>query len=191
MASFKLDSQHTINLFDLPIQSKEVDKESYHQLTSPLIPILVYLAHRIRLSHSFDKLSSLSNSRTRLLPHQIEATHRVCSALRPRFLLADEVGLGKTIEAGLVMKELMLRKGYKKILVITPATLTVQWQSEMKNRFNEEFVLLNRSNFQSMMAKASRQDSIRLITSVDFIKNEKYNEPVLKLPWDMAVFDEA
>lgn len=194
MKSVKLDhlyNSHTSDLFSYPIQKDKQESKNFHQLESALIPVLVYLAHRIRLSHSFDKLSSLSNSRTRLLPHQIEATHRVCSALRPRFLLADEVGLGKTIEAGLVMKELMLRKGYKKILVVTPATLTVQWQSEMKNRFNEEFVLLNRFNFQSIMAKAMRQDSIRLITSIDFIKNEKYNEAVLKLPWDMAVFDEA
>ena len=67
-------------------------------------------AYRVKLNHIYDKLSSLSNSRTRLLPHQIEATHRVVQALKPRFILADEVGLGKTIEAGLVIKELMLRK---------------------------------------------------------------------------------
>lgn len=155
------------------------------------LPLLVFQAHRIRLSHSFDKLTSLSNSRTRLLPHQIEATHRVCSSLRPRFLLADEVGLGKTIEAGLVMKELMLRKGYRRILVAAPATLTIQWQNEMRTRFNEEFVVLHRGNFEHIMLRAARQPTLRLITSIDFIKNEKYNEKLLKLPWDMAVFDEA
>ena len=85
-------------------------------------------AHRIKLSHLYDKLSSLSNSRTRLLPHQIEATYLVANALRPRFILADEVGLGKTIEAGLIIKELMFRKGYRKVIVAVPAPLTVQWQ---------------------------------------------------------------
>mgnify|MGYP001184837989 CR=1 FL=1 len=187
------------DLFSQPAQllpdsvalSEEHQLSSFAVADSVELSLLVYLAHRIRLSHNFDKLSSLSNSRTRLLPHQIEATHRVCSALRPRFLLADEVGLGKTIEAGLVMKELMLRKGYKKILVVTPATLTMQWQSEMQNRFNEEFAVMNRSNFEQIMARSVRAHSTRIITSIDFIKNEKYNEKLLKQQWDMAVFDEA
>ncbi|MCB1137317.1 MAG: DEAD/DEAH box helicase family protein [Leptospiraceae bacterium] len=146
-------------------------------------------AHRVKLNHIYDKLSSLSNSRTRLLPHQIEATHRVVQALRPRFILADEVGLGKTIEAGLIMKELMLRKGYKKVLVAAPATLTVQWQQEMKSKFNEDFVIMDRSNFARISAKWSRYP--RILVSIDFIKNEKYGEQVLKTNWDIAVFDEA
>lgn len=180
-----------VDLFSLPAQPVNGESPVFVPARGSDLPALVYLAHRIRLSHSYDKLSSLSNSRTRLLPHQIEATHRVCSALRPRFLLADEVGLGKTIEAGLVMKELMLRKGYRRILVTTPATLTIQWQNEMRTRFNEEFLVMNRANFNSVMAQAAKSGSIRIITSIDFIKNEKYNEKILKLPWDMAVFDEA
>ena len=58
----------------------------------------------LKYAHIYDKLSSLSNSRTRLLPHQIESTYLVVNSLKPRFILADEVGLGKTIEAGLIMK---------------------------------------------------------------------------------------
>ncbi len=190
-ASFSTKDITGVDLFSMPVPAPSEAAPVFIPATGSELPALVYLAHRIRLSHSYDKLSSLSNSRTRLLPHQIEATHRVCSALRPRFLLADEVGLGKTIEAGLVMKELMLRKGYKRILVTTPATLTIQWQNEMRTRFNEEFVVMNRSNFHSVLAQAATSDSIRIITSIDFIKNEKYNEKILKLPWDMAVFDEA
>ena len=146
-------------------------------------------AYRVKLNHIYDKLSSLSNSRTRLLPHQIEATHRVVQALKPRFILADEVGLGKTIEAGLVIKELMLRKGYKRVIVAAPATLTVQWQQEMKSKFNEEFVIMDRSNFHRIAAKWSKYP--RILVSIDFIKNEKYGEQVLKTNWDIAVFDEA
>lgn len=190
-ASSSIKEMTGVDLFSLPAQPVEGEKPVFVPANGSDLPALVYLAHRIRLSHSYDKLSSLSNSRTRLLPHQIEATHRVCSALRPRFLLADEVGLGKTIEAGLVMKELMLRKGYRRILVTTPATLTIQWQNEMRTRFNEEFLVMNRANFNSVMAQAAKSESIRIITSIDFIKNEKYNEKILKMPWDMAVFDEA
>ncbi|MCB1323702.1 MAG: DEAD/DEAH box helicase family protein [Spirochaetales bacterium] len=146
-------------------------------------------ARRIQLTHLYDKLSSLSNSRTRLLPHQLEATHRVVSALRPRFLLADEVGLGKTIEAGLIMKELILRREYRRVLVVVPAPLAIQWQQEMQSKFNERFQILNRSNFFQSAARWGR--SMRVITSIDFIKNERYADEVLKTRWDLVVFDEA
>lgn len=146
-------------------------------------------AFRLRISHSFDHLSSLSNSRTRLLAHQIEAAHIVTSAVRPRFLIADEVGLGKTIEAGLIIKELMFRRGYENILICVPAPLVVQWQSEMRNRFNEHYTILDRSTFkQFTQEKSSRA---RVIASIDFIKNSRYAEPVLRRKWDLAVFDEA
>lgn len=146
-------------------------------------------AHRIKLSHLYDKLSSLSNSRTRLLPHQIEATYLVANALRPRFILADEVGLGKTIEAGLIVKELMFRKGYRKVLVAVPAPLAVQWQQEMRSKFNEDFELLNRKNFYEFAANWSKHP--RIITSIDFVKNPRYADDILKNRWDIAVFDEA
>ena len=146
-------------------------------------------ARRIQLTHLYDKLSSLSNSRTRLLPHQLEATHRVVSALRPRFLLADEVGLGKTIEAGLIMKELILRREYRRVLVVVPAPLAIQWQQEMQSKFNEQFEILNRSNFFQSAARWGR--SMRVITSIDFIKNQRYADEVLKTRWDLVVFDEA
>lgn len=146
-------------------------------------------AYRIKISHAHDKLTSLSNSRTRLLPHQIEATHHVAQALKPRFILADEVGLGKTIEAGLIMKELILRRGYEKVLVVTPAALLVQWQQEMRSKFNEEFTILNRRTFAEAMA--ARKKTRRLLASLDFIKNEPYAAEIHRRKWDMVVFDEA
>ncbi|MBX7059046.1 MAG: DEAD/DEAH box helicase family protein [Leptospirales bacterium] len=146
-------------------------------------------AHRIKLSHLYDKLSSLSNSRTRLLPHQIEATHIVANALRPRYLLADEVGLGKTVEAGLILKELLFRKGYSRVLVAAPAPLTIQWQQELKNKFNEDYEILERRNFYEFAAAWSRHP--RILTSIDFIKNPRYADELLKARWDVVVFDEA
>lgn len=152
-----------------------------------LLAIKILEAYKIRLHYIYNKLSSLSNSRTRLLPHQIEATHRVVNALKPRFLLADEVGLGKTIEAGLIMKELMLRKNYKNIIIIVPAPLQVQWQQELKNKFNEEFIIINNKNFKLIRNKKIN----KIITSIDFIKNHRYYEPLLEINWEFAVFDEA
>ncbi|HMU82220.1 MAG TPA: SNF2-related protein [Leptospiraceae bacterium] len=157
--------------------------------TDPGLALRFLDAFRVRLSHSFDHLSSLSNSRTRLLAHQIEAAHTVVNALRPRFLIADEVGLGKTIEAGLIIKELMFRRGYHNILICVPAPLVVQWQSELRNRFNEEYTILQRSNYREVMEGKTRH--MRIITSIDFIKNPRYAESVLRKRWDLAVFDEA
>src|SRR5271166_3186667 len=76
------------------------------------------------------------------LPHQLYALQRAISGDRIRYLLADEVGLGKTIEAGLIVRELKIRGLVKRILVVAPAGLVLQWQSEMKSHFNENFHLV-------------------------------------------------
>lgn len=147
-------------------------------------------AHQLQLSHAFDKLSSLSNSRTRLLPHQIESTFVIANSLKPRFILADEVGLGKTIEAGLAIKELMFRRNLKKILIVAPSPLLIQWQQEMKSKFNEDFEIVRRKNFLTQ-SNLYWKNYNRIITSIDFIKNTKYSEEILKSKWDIVVFDEA
>ena len=76
------------------------------------------------------------------LPHQIHALSRAISGDRLRYLLADEVGLGKTIEAGLVMRELKLRGLVRRTLIVSPKGITTQWVTEMRNHFNEEFQLV-------------------------------------------------
>ncbi|MDI7220808.1 SNF2-related protein [Leptospira santarosai] len=151
---------------------------------------LALTAYELKLTHAFDKLSALSNSRTRLLPHQIESTYIVVNSLRPRFILADEVGLGKTIEAALVMKELIFRRGYKKVLIVTPSPLLIQWQQELKNKFNEDFEIVKRRNFNTDGDK-NWKNFRHVVTSIDFIKNPKYAEEILKTKWDIVIFDEA
>jgi len=79
-----------------------------------------------------NKGRQLSNTRTEILPHQIFAAHKVVSSSRRHFLLADEVGLGKTIEAEMIWQALMQRGQANRTLVITPAGLTTQWQEEME-----------------------------------------------------------
>ncbi|MBE7411358.1 MAG: SNF2-related protein [Leptospiraceae bacterium] len=148
------------------------------------------LASKLKLAFAYNKLSSLSNSRTRLLPHQIESTTIVANSFSPRFILADEVGLGKTIEAGLIIKELVFRKGYKKILIVTPSPLCYQWKEEMKSKFNEDFEIIRRKNFLTE-GKDNWQNFNKIITSIDFIKNPKYSEDILKKKWEIVVFDEA
>src|SRR5437016_6278709 len=81
------------------------------------------------------------------LPHQLLALQRAISGDRIRYLLADEVGLGKTIEAGLILRELKIRGRVRRILVVAPAGLVLQWQSEMKTHFNEDFRLILPGSF--------------------------------------------
>lgn len=160
---------------------------------APGTPELLHLcltAFELKLTHAYDKLSALSNSRTRLLPHQIESTYVVVNSLKPRFILADEVGLGKTIEAALVMKELIFRRGYKRVLIVAPSPLLVQWQQELKNKFNEDFEIVKRRNF-VVSGEKNWKNFKHVITSVDFIKNPKYAEEILKTKWDIVIFDEA
>lgn len=99
-------------------------------------------ATRLSLAYEHDRLLSLSNSRTKLEPYQVAAVYKIVSAWEQRFLLADDVGLGKTVEAGMVIKELQTRHRAEKILIICPAGLALQWQREMHEKFDERFDIL-------------------------------------------------
>lgn len=145
------------------------------------------LASYLYLAHTFDKMQSLSNSRTQILAHQIESTYRVISSITPRFLIADEVGLGKTIEAGLIIKEFMIRFHYNRVLVVVPASLQLQWQQEMREKFNEDFTVLDNRLFQ----KRKHQLPSKTIVSLDFAKQERVKKVLLQSPWDTVIFDEA
>jgi hypothetical protein len=99
-------------------------------------------ATRLLFAHQYDELSSLSNSRVEIKPHQVAVLHRVASTFPHRFLLADEVGLGKTIEAGLIIKELRARGFADRVLILAPSGIVSQWQYELKTKFNTEHLAL-------------------------------------------------
>ena len=133
-------------------------------------------AYLLQLAHANNKILSLSNSRTRILAHQVESTHRIVNALNQRFLIADEVGLGKTIEAGLVIKELIFRYKYRRILIVAPASLQVQWQHEMEEKFGENFDVIDRRAIRRLRRTipegANPWDHItKAICSIDFVKS--------------------
>jgi len=154
-------------------------------------------AHLLRLAYANDKILSLSNSRTQILAHQVESTHRIVNALNRRFLLADEVGLGKTIEGGLVIKELIFRHGYRRILIVCPASLQVQWQSEMRTKFNEEFSIVDGARMRRCARDAAAGGPgpwsalEKAIVSVDFIKNRSFADSLKLNRWDAVIIDEA
>lgn len=152
-------------------------------------------AHTLKLAHANNKLLSLSNSRTRILAHQVESTHIIVSALNHRFLIADEVGLGKTIEGGLVIKEMIYRYNYQRIIIVAPATLLIQWQNELQSKFNEEFIILDRKMLKAFSKENGSSNPWkafnRVICSIDFIKNSAYHDELAQSEWDMVIIDEA
>ncbi len=156
--------------------------------TDPLTKFcLKQLAFQIPLENAGGELS---NSRTDLLPHQILLTHQVVGAQRRRFLIADEVGLGKTIEAGMILRELQSRGEAGRILVICPAGLTINWQSELKDCFRMYLDIFGKDFTDRGFHPWEKHNQV--IVSIDTIKKPNRLERLLAGPdWEMIVFDEA
>lgn len=145
------------------------------------------------------------------LPHQIYALKRALSNDNIRYILADEVGLGKTIEAGLILKELKIRGLIKRILIITPKGLVMQWKEELREKFNEEFNIILPQYFDSLKkiygdgniwAKFDQvitsHDSVKPVENragwtkekIDLLNNERFVNLILS-GWDLIIIDEA
>lgn len=111
---------------------------------------LVSEAHRIRLAHLFDPVLAVHTSLVDPLPHQITAVYEAMLPRQPlRFLLADDPGAGKTIMAGLLIKELIARGDVKRCLIVCPGSLVEQWQDELHRRFHLPFEILTNDKIQS------------------------------------------
>ncbi len=147
----------------------------------------------LSLAHAHNKILSLSNSRTQLLAHQVASTHRIINSLNRRYLIADEVGLGKTVEAGLVLKELVYRHHFSRMLIVCPASLMLQWQNEMLSKFNERFTIIDGRTVRAHRASGTNpwKSCGRMICSLDFIKNKSFAAELQKCRWDAVIFDEA
>jgi len=137
-----------------------------------------------------NKGGQLSNARTEILPHQIFAAYRVISSPRRRFLLADEVGLGKTIEAGMIWQALAQRGQARRTLIITPAGLTTQWQEEFQDKFGETFEIFGR-DFWAVNPRVWDLKA-KAIASIDTLKRKVHKDVLLgNRKWDLIIFDEA
>ena len=136
--------------------------------------------------------------RVRIEPYQLVPLMRALELPRPRLLLADGVGLGKTIEAGLIACELIARRRAHRVLVVSPAgPLLTQWAQELRQRFGLRFTADHRCRFVAgATAKArTRRQSVRrdraLPDSLDFAKQERVLEELERSAWDLAIIDEA
>ncbi len=163
-----------------------------HGRTRPPEPPAVFLlrteAERLRLSRGFDQLICLDELDLDHYEHQIEAALRALQTMRGRALLADEVGLGKTIEAGIVMKELVRRGLVQSVLVLTPASLTEQWREEFTTKFHEEFTVMTTP---AQWRKSNGTDSGRWIASLDRAKLKVHSQEILARDYDLLIVDEA
>ncbi|MFN0244259.1 MAG: helicase-related protein [Planctomycetota bacterium] len=151
-------------------------------------------AERIRIGHAHDPLFAVNASIVDPLPHQVEAVYRYLLPLpRIRFLLADDTGAGKTIMAGLLIKELIFRGVIQKVLVITPGGLTKQWaEEELLDKFGLHARLVNRATFDAEPSQFSRGDDGIFVTSIDFLaRNEGCLKAAEQVPWDLIIVDEA
>lgn len=132
----------------------------------------------------------LTNSRTQLLPHQILLTHDVVRMSRRRLLIADEVGLGKTIETGMIIRELIARGEAQRVLILTPAGLVKNWQNELRDCFRMEFEVLG-LDFQDY-APSTWENHHRVIASIDTLKRPIRMDRILNAPrFDLIIVDEA
>jgi SNF2 family DNA or RNA helicase len=156
--------------------------------SDPLVDFLLkQLAYQFPLENSGGELT---NSKTDLLPHQILLTHQIVQSRRRRFLIADEVGLGKTIEVGMIIRELLARDSYQRILIVCPAGLTVNWQNEMRDYFRIDFDVFGQDFTDAKPNTWERRGLV--VISIDTLKKPNRFEKLLAGPdWNLIVFDEA
>jgi superfamily II DNA or RNA helicase len=150
-------------------------------------------ALRLGLAYEYDPYFSLSIARIDPLPHQLEAVYDYFLKLpRIRFLLADDPGAGKTIMAGLLLKELKIRGLVTRTLIVAPANLTFQWQRELKDKFRESFDVLRGEVLRSQYGQNPWQERNQVVTSVSWISRvEDAKDSLLRATWDLVIVDEA
>lgn len=139
-------------------------------------------------------VSGLRGMRTSLIPHQLHIAHDVGRRHAPRVLLADEVGLGKTIEAGMIIHQQLLAGRAERVLIVVPETLQHQWLVEMLRRFNLRFALFDDDRYaQARLDSDNAFDTEQLvICSLDFVRRNKQRlEMLAEAEWDLLIVDEA
>lgn len=183
---------------------------------SHLLDRLSYISAAARIADSLERDALIAPLEGTVipLPHQLLALQRAISGDRIRYLLADEVGLGKTIEAGLILRELKIRGLVRRILVVAPAGLVLQWQSEMKSHFNEDFRLILSGSLSALRQAGAIDENENLwrmhqqvICPLDSVKpidsrrgwsqeqlaryNRERFEDLVSAGWDLIIIDEA
>ena len=150
-------------------------------------------AYRINLAHLFDPMMAVHTSNVDPLPHQISAVYESMLPRQPlRFVLADDPGAGKTIMAGLYIRELIMRADAKRILIVSPGSLTEQWQDELLEKFGLTFEILSREKQEQCPSGNYFEEQNQLIARLDQLsRNEDFQEKLRHSEWDLIIVDEA
>jgi len=156
---------------------------------------LVSEAHRIRLAHLFDPVLAVHTSLVEPLPHQITAVYEAMLPRQPlRFLLADDPGAGKTIMAGLFIKELIARGDLQRCLVVCPGSVAEQWQDELFRRFQLPFEILTNDKLEAARTGNWFLENNLVIARLDKLSRNEDVQQKLQVPdchWDLVICDEA
>ncbi len=151
-------------------------------------------AYRIHLAYVFDKRLAVSISLVEPLPHQLTAVYENMRPLQPlRFCLADDPGAGKTIMAGLYLKEMILREDVKRCLICAPGSLVEQWQDEMYEKFRLTFELMTKEKYETSITGNPLDDNNFVITRLDQMsRSEEIQRKLINArDWDLIIVDEA
>ncbi len=156
---------------------------------------LVSEAYRIRLAHLFDPVMAVHTSLIEPLPHQITAVYETMLPRQPlRFLLADDPGAGKTIMAGLLIRELIARSDLQRCLVVCPGSLAEQWQDELYRRFQLNFEIMTNDKLEAARTGNWFRENNLVIARLDRLSRDEDVQQKFKVPecqWDLVVVDEA
>jgi superfamily II DNA or RNA helicase len=149
-------------------------------------------AYALGIAYEFDPYFGLSISRVDPLPHQLEAIYDyLLKPPRVRFLLADDAGAGKTIMAGLLIRELKLRGLVERVLIVCPANLAFQWQRELKEKFDEKFIVMKGPDLREQFGVNQWLERNQIITSLDLAKRTEILPSLRQVRWDLVIVDEA
>jgi superfamily II DNA or RNA helicase len=149
-------------------------------------------AMRIRLAYEYDPHFAVNASTITPLPHQLDAVYRyMLKSPLVRFLLADDPGAGKTIMAGLLVKELRSRGLAERVLIVVPPLVARQWQEELASKFSEQFTIIDNGVLKANFGRNPWTEADRCITSVYWAARDNVLEPLKDAEWDLVIVDEA
>jgi superfamily II DNA or RNA helicase len=189
---FQNVGQKTVPLASL-LKRESIYKQALSGVTSTSDKIKeFFLASELVELPLVDNAASLTSAKVDLLPHQIVLVHRIANSSPRRMLVADDVGLGKTIETALLLRELASRGELNRALMIVPAGLVENWRRELNEVFNLNFEVFGSEGDVTDRKTNAFAKHNRLIASIDTLKRPKRVENILASPkWDLIVFDEA
>lgn len=150
-------------------------------------------AWRINLAYLFDPMTAVHTSNVEPLPHQVTAVYESMLPRQPlRYVLADDPGAGKTIMAGLLIRELLIRADAKRVLIVAPGSLVEQWQDEMYEKFGVTFSLFSREQLEQSPSGNPFDDIDLMVARVDQLaRSDELREKLGQSQWDLIVVDEA